>query len=155
MSSYDLGPDYFRMREVAVTSAIELNRARLGVSLFDCPAVTPPPDELRVVRQAHARATALGLVLPPYPKTTVRFVRAPESRQGGETRERNGVIEMVFVVSQPLTALRHLALHELMHVHQYATDGQRRWDEPRLSVEERESQAEAFAWQAMVGWQPR
>jgi len=106
--------------------------------------VEPPPAELRAVRQAHARARALGLMLPP--ETTVRFVRAPAGHPlGGATRERDGVIEMAFPIGQPLEGLRHVALHELMHVHQHATGAQ-------LSTEEREVEAETFAWNAMQGW---
>jgi hypothetical protein len=146
MSDQVFDPDYFAQRELAMTAAIELNRAGLEVDLFDCPQLPPPPAELRVVRQAHARATALGLVLPPYPKTTVRFVSVhPEPAQGAQTRTRGGVIEMVFVAGQPLEGLRRLALHEFAHVHQRATDAQ-------LSSEERETQAEMFAWNAMQGW---
>jgi hypothetical protein len=139
-------PTWFRERELATTMAIMLNRTPLTVDLFACPPVSPPPAELRAVRQAHARATELGLTLPAFPKTTVQFVRAPEGTpQGAETRKRDDVIEMVFVAGQPLDGLRRLALHELCHVHQFATDA---W----LSSEERETQAEMFAWNAMQGW---
>ena len=145
------GVDYFAQRELAITRAIQLNRdAWAGTgsspSLFDFPQVEPPPAELRAVGQAHARARALGLTIPAFPGTTVRFVRAPANLPaGGSTRQKDGVIEMVFPVGQPLQHLRHVALHELMHVHQHATGAQ-------LSIEEGEAAAEMFAWNAMQGW---
>jgi hypothetical protein len=148
-------PDFFAMRALAVEQAIHLNRTadyrqQRHASLFDYPMVKPDPQELATVRQAHARAKALGLTLPPYPKTTVRFVRAEDAAQGGETRSRDGVIAMAFVAGlRPLDGLRRLALHELRHVHQHATN-EIDW----LSLEECEHDAEAFAWNAMQGWRP-
>jgi hypothetical protein len=142
-------PDYFAQRELAVTRAIQLGRdlwnAPDSMSIFDCPTVESPPAELRIVRQAHARARALGLVLPAYPATTVRFVRAPDLPEAAAVRKRDGVIEMAFVAGQPLDGLRRLALHEFAHVDQLATGA---W----LSTDEREAAAEMFAWNALRGW---
>jgi hypothetical protein len=143
-----IDPDYFAQRELAINRAIWLGQeswsGRDDTNLFDCQAVQPPPAELHVVRQAHARARSLGLMLPPFPKTTVQFVHAPESlRVGAQTRKRDDTIEMVFVAGQPLDWLRRLALHELAHVDQLARGA-------GLS----EEAAEMFAWNALQGWRP-
>jgi hypothetical protein len=144
-------PDFFAQRELAGTLAIHVNRnAGDDDGLFDLATVEPDPAELRVVREAHARATALGLMLPPYPGTVVYFVVGRGSAVGGQTRKRDdGVIEMRFVTGQSLAWLRSLALHELQHVDQFATGRA-----ASMSVEEREWEATAFAWNAMLGWKP-
>jgi hypothetical protein len=88
-------PDWFAQLELAVDRAVRLNTDPWAASLFDYSTVAPPAAELRAVRQAHTRATALGLWLPPYPKTTVRFVLAPvDCPTGGQTRSHDDVIEM-------------------------------------------------------------
>jgi len=139
-------PDYFAQRELAITGAIELARARVEVNLFECQTVQPPPAELRIVREAHARARSLGLTLPAFPQTTVQFVHAPEGiLVGAQTRKHADVVEMVFLAGQPLAHLRRLALHELRHVHQLAT---KMW----LSTDEAEVDAEMFAWNALQSW---
>lgn len=140
-------PDFFAQRQLAIDCAIAgVGSGRRAEDLFALPPVEPPPEELRVIRQAHARATALGLTLPPFPSTTVQFVRGLEDTSiSAQTRMRDGVIEMAFLAGQPLDGLRQLALHELRHCDQFARD-------IRLSPAAAEEDAERFAWDAMQGW---
>jgi hypothetical protein len=140
--------DFFAQRQLALDCAVAgVGSERRPVDLFTCPSVEPPAAELRVIRECHARATALGLTLPPYPKTTLQFVRAPEDTalSAQTRRRRDGVIEMAFVAGLPLDALRSVALHELRHVHQFAMD-------LRLPLAALEEDAEGFSWDAMQGW---
>jgi hypothetical protein len=143
-----LDPDWFAQRQFAIQNAVAVNRI-VGPSIFRLPIVSPPPDELRAVRQAHSRALEFNLTLPPFPKTTVRFVEAPPgTAAGAATRHHDGgPIEICFVAGQSTPFLRKLALHELFHVHEFATGVWFPWDESEV-------RAEGFAWRAMLGWAP-
>jgi len=144
------GPEFFQRRQLAIDCAIAgVGSERQPVDLFAYEPVEPPAAELRVIRECHARATALGLTLPRYPKTTVQFVRGlKDTPLSAQTQARDGVIEMAFLAGLPLDALRHVALHELAHVDQFARD-------VRLSPAALEADAETFAWNAMHGWNGR
>jgi hypothetical protein len=138
-------------REQAIALAVASRRA-LTCSLFDLPEVPATDEKLLVVRSCHTLGLALGLVLPEYPATRMVFVEDRASCRGGETQGSVPGQPIVMAFSSGLSlavdlsrfTLRHVALHELKHVDQFATGRM-----AALSADERE--AEAFAWGAMRG----
>ncbi len=74
-------------------------------------------------------------------------IAGPEVDHGGETRRRDGVIQIRFRAGLPLATLRHTSLHEYRHAAEYHAD---EW----FDLETSERVAEAFAWAAARGWNP-
>lgn len=137
--------DDLMLSDDVLESAITAGTAdRTGDRLRNCRPAVPLPRQAQIVDEVLRAARRAGLSLPPTMRIEWREGRE-DITSGCVITDTGGAITMYLTVNISPDALREVAFHETMHVHDAASGTSR----TRLELERR---AIAFAAR-MMGWQ--